>query len=384
MADAELDYYEVLGVERTATQEEIKKSYRRLAMKYHPDRNQGDKGAEEKFKQVGEAYEVLSDPQKRAAYDRYGHSAFQAGGNGGAGGFGGFGGFSGGGNFNDIGDIFSEIFGQQARSRGGSKNMRRGKDLQYDIEITLEQAAEGYETEIKVPSWSKCEECNGTGARKGTQPKTCPTCNGTGSVRMGNGFFQVEQTCPTCHGKGKVIEKPCTHCHGTGFQEERKTLQIKIPAGIDDGQRIRMSGRGAPGENGGANGDLYVQVNIKEHELFVREDDDLHLELPISFATAALGGELEVPTLKGKVTLKIPEATQTGKIFRLKEKGIKGLRTGRMGDMYVHTIVETPVNLTKEQKELLKKFEASLHSNGMKHHAPDSKSFFEKLGDLFN
>lgn len=382
MAEAELDYYEVLGVERTATQEEIKKNYRRLAMKYHPDRNHGDKAAEEKFKQVGEAYEVLSDPQKRAAYDRYGHSAF-GGGQGGFGGFeGGFGGFSSAG-FDNINDIFADFFGGQTRSRGGNRNMRRGEDLQYEIEITLEQAAEGYETEILVPAWTKCEECGGTGAKKGTQPKQCPTCHGAGSVRVGAGFFQVEQTCPTCHGKGTVIDKPCPKCHGTGWKEERKKIQIQIPAGIDDGQKIRLSGRGYPGENGGSSGDLYVVVNIKPHDIFERDGSDLHLEMPLSFAKAALGGELEVPTLNGKLTLKIPEGTQSGKIFRLRGKGIKSLRTSNLGDLYVHTVVETPVNLTKEQKELLEQFDATLNKSKVSHHSPERKSFFDKIGDLF-
>ncbi len=381
MADEQLDYYEVLGVDRSASQEEIKKNYRRLAMKYHPDRNHGDKAAEEKFKQVGEAYEVLSDPDKRAAYDRYGHAAFNAGGAGPGGFGGGFGGFQAGG-FGDIGDIFSEIFGQQTRSRGGNRNMRRGEDLQFQITITLEQAAKGYETEIKVPSWHDCEECGGSGARKGTSPKQCPTCHGTGTVRMGNGFFQVEQTCPKCRGKGTIIDTPCPHCRGTGKVEERKTLKVKIPAGIDDGQRIRMSGRGAPGENGGANGDLYVVVSIKEHELFERDGTDLHLEMPVSFVTAALGGEVEVPTLDGRVTLKVPEGTQSGKIFRLRGRGVKSVRNDGTGDLYVHMVVETPVNLNSQQKDLLRQFEATISGNAQ-HHAPDKKGFFDKLGDLF-
>lgn len=384
MADAELDYYEVLGVERNATQEEIKKNYRRMAMKYHPDRNHGDKAAEEKFKQVGEAYEILSDPQKRAAYDRYGHSAFGGGGQGGFGGFeGGFGGFNSAG-FDNINDIFADIFGAAgARSRGGNRNMRRGEDLQYEIEITLEQAAEGYETEIQIPTWTKCDACDGTGAKKGTKPKECPTCHGAGTVRVGAGFFQVEQTCPTCHGKGTIIDKPCPKCHGTGWKEERKKIEVKIPAGIDDGQKIRLSGYGYPGENGGSPGDLYVLVNVKPNDLFERDGPDLHIEMPLSFAKAALGGELEVPTLSGKITLKIPEGTQSGKIFRLKGKGIKSLRTSAMGDLYVHTTIETPVNLTKEQKELLEKFDATLTNSEVSHHAPEKKGFFDKLGDLF-
>lgn len=375
----ELDYYEVLGVSRTATQEEIKKGYRRMAMKYHPDRNKGDKAAEEKFKQVGEAYAVLSDEQKRAAYDRYGHSAFNAGGNGGfSGGFGGFDPSQ----FGEFSDIFSEIFG--ARARGdGNKQMFRGEDLVYDIDITLEEAAEGLKTKIKVPSWSKCTACDGSGAEKGTHPETCPTCHGSGYVRAGQGFFQIQQTCPRCHGTGKIIRHPCKVCHGTGMKEERKELEISIPAGVDDGNRMRIAGRGSPGQNGGPAGDLYVRINIKRHPLFERDGQDLHIEMPISFASAALGGELEVPTLTGKVKLRIPEGTQTGRTFRLKEHGIRGIRTLDKGDLYVHTTIEVPVNMTNEQKELLKKFDASVENSTKSHHSPEKQGFFDKLGNLF-
>ena len=308
MADEEdFDYYEVLGVTRTATQEEIKKGYRRMAMKYHPDRNKGDKHAEEKFKQVGEAYEVLKDEQKRAAYDRYGRSAFNGG--AGAGGFGGFGGFDAS-QFGDMGDIFSEIFGGgHARSSGQNKQMFRGEDLIYDLDITLEQAAEGYKTKIKVPSWSKCTACGGSGAEKGTKVETCPTCHGSGYVRAGAGFFQIQQTCPRCHGTGKYIPHPCHKCHGTGMQEEKKELEITIPAGVDDGNRMRIPDRGSPGQNGGPAGDLYIRIRIKPHDIFERDGQDLHMEMPMSFVTAALGGELEVPTLTGKATLRIPEGT---------------------------------------------------------------------------
>lgn len=385
MADeVDFDYYEVLGVSRTATQEEIKKGYRRMAMKYHPDRNKGDKHAEEKFKQVGEAYEVLKDEQKRAAYDRYGRSAFNGGAGGpGAGGFGGFGGFDAS-QFGDMGDIFSEIFGGgHARSSGQNKQMFRGEDLIYDLDITLEQAAEGYKTKIKVPSWSKCTACGGTGAEKGTKVETCPTCHGSGYVRAGAGFFQIQQTCPRCHGTGKYIPHPCHKCHGTGMQEEKKELEITIPAGVDDGNRMRIPDRGSPGQNGGPAGDLYIRIRIKPHDIFERDGQDLHMEMPMSFVTAALGGELEVPTLTGRATLRIPEGTQSGKTFRLRGHGIRSVRNSEKGDLYVHTTVEIPVNMTAEQKDILKQFDASLNHSKKDHHAPERKSFFEKLGKLF-
>ena len=385
MADEEdFDYYEVLGVTRTATQEEIKKGYRRMAMKYHPDRNKGDKHAEEKFKQVGEAYEVLKDEQKRAAYDRYGRSAFNGGAGGaGAGGFGGFGGFDAS-QFGDMGDIFSEIFGGgHARSSGQNKQMFRGEDLIYDLDITLEQAAEGYKTKIKVPSWSKCTACGGSGAEKGTKVETCPTCHGSGYVRAGAGFFQIQQTCPRCHGTGKYIPHPCHKCHGTGMQEEKKDLEITIPAGVDDGNRMRIPDRGSPGQNGGPAGDLYIRIRIKPHDIFERDGQDLHMEMPMSFVTAALGGELEVPTLTGKATLRIPEGTQSGKTFRLRGHGIRSVRNAEKGDLYVHTTVEIPVNMTTEQKDILRQFDASINHSKKDHHAPERKSFFEKLGKLF-
>lgn len=381
MAEEELDYYEVLGVERTATQEEIKKGYRRMAMKYHPDRNKGDKSAEEKFKQVGEAYSVLGDEQKRAAYDRYGRSAFESGGAGGFGG--GFGSFDPS-QFGEFSDIFAEIFGARAGGRaGGNKQMFRGEDLVYDLDITLEQASEGLKTKIKVPSWSKCEACEGTGAEKGMHPETCPTCHGSGFVRAGQGFFQIQQTCPRCHGTGKIIRHPCKVCGGTGMKEERKEIEISIPAGVDDGNRMRISGRGAPGQNGGPAGDLYVRIHVKRHDLFERDGQDLHIEMPMSFTMAALGGELEVPTLTGKVKLRIPEGTQTGRTFRLKGHGIVGLRTTDKGDLYVHTNVEVPVNMTAKQKELLQQFEESLLGSKRSHHAPEKQGFFDKLGKLF-
>lgn len=384
MADEELDYYQVLQVERTATQEEIKKSYRRLAMKYHPDRNHGDKAAEEKFKQVGEAYQVLGDEQKRAAYDRYGHSAFQAGGAGGNPFGNGFpGGFQSA-NFEDISDIFSEIFGGGRSARGdGNRQYVRGADLQYDLTITLEQAAHGCKMNIRVPVWEECQTCHGSGCKPGTHKTTCKYCGGTGFVRSGNGFFSVQQTCPKCQGTGEVIENPCPTCHGTGSIKKTKDIEVSVPAGIDDGQRVRLSGKGEPGIGGGHPGDLYVRIHIQPHDLFVRDGTDLHVELPIGFATAALGGELEVPTLDTKTTIKIPEGTQNGKTFRLREYGMPAIRSDRKGDLYVHIIVETPVNLTKEQKELLAKFDESLNKGGKKHHSVESQGILDKLKKFF-
>jgi molecular chaperone DnaJ len=381
-----LDYYELLNVPKTATQEEIKKSYRRLAMKYHPDRNQGNKEAEEMFKNIGQAYEVLSDPQKRAAYDRYGHAAFESGAGAGAGGNpfgGGFGGFQSG-SFQDLGDIFSEIFGAQAGTRGdGNRQYVRGSDLEYELEITLEQAAAGYNAEIRVPVWSDCKECGGTGAKKGTKKTTCRTCGGRGFVRAGSGFFQVQQTCPHCHGTGEVIEHPCSSCGGTGKIKETKNIEIKIPAGVESGQRVRLPGKGEPGVAGGPAGDLYVRIHVRPHDIFQRDGNDLHVQMPMSFVTAALGGELEVPTLGAKATIKVPEGTQTGKIFRLRERGMKSLRTSEVGDLYVHVRVEVPVNLTKEQKELLSQFDASINKGAQKHHPEESQSFLDRLKDFF-
>lgn len=373
------DYYEVLGVAKDASDEDLKKAYRRLAMKHHPDRNNGDKDAEAKFKEVKEAYEVLSDANKRAAYDRYGHGAFERGG---ATGPGGFGGAEGMGGFADaFGDIFSEIFGQ-GRAGGGRSNVYRGADLRYNMELSLEQAAAGWATEIRVPAWEECDTCHGSGAKPGTQPTTCATCGGHGSVRMSQGFFSVQQTCPSCHGSGKQISDPCTACHGQGRIKKHKTLEVNIPAGIDEGQRIRLAGKGEPGLNGGPAGDLYVEIHIKEHDIFQRDGDDLHAELPISFATAALGGDVEVPTLEGHATVTVPEGTQTGKTFRLRGKGVKGLRTGHMGDLYIHVSVETPVKLTEKQKKLLREFDESVRAAGDKH-SPHTKSFMDRMKSFF-
>jgi molecular chaperone DnaJ len=373
---AKRDFYEILGVAKNASDDELKKAYRKLAMKYHPDRNPDSKEAEEKFKQAKEAYEILSDNNKRAAYDRYGHAGVDpnAAGMGGAGGAG----------FGDsFGDIFGEIFGAGRRGGGGGPQVYRGADLKYAMEITLEQAANGFDTEIRVPSWENCEVCKGSGAKPGTTAKTCRTCGGSGAVRMQQGFFSVQQTCPTCHGSGKEITDPCVPCDGVGRTRRNKTLQVKIPAGIDDGMRIRSSGNGEPGINGGPSGDLFVEIHIKEHKIFQRENDDLHCELTIPFTSAALGGDIQVPTLNGKAEITIPEGTQSGKTFRLRGKGIKGVRGAYPGDLYCHVVVETPVKLTDEQKAILRQFEASLGEGGERH-SPQSKSWTDRVKDFFS
>lgn len=372
---AKRDFYEILGVAKTASEDEIKKSYRKLAMKYHPDRNPDNKEAEEKFKEVKEAYEMLTNPEKREAYDRYGHAGVDP--NGGMGG-----GFGGGGFGDAFGDIFGDIFGGGRGGRGSGPQVYRGADLRYNLEITLEQAAAGFDTTIRVPSWDKCDTCHGSGAKPGTQPVTCTTCAGHGQVRMQQGFFSIQQTCPKCHGSGKIIPEPCAACGGAGRIKRNKTLEVKIPAGIDNGMRIRSSGNGEPGTNGGPPGDLYVEIHIKPHEVFQREGDDLHCEMPISFTKAALGGEIEVPTLGGKVSFTIPEGTQTGKTFRLKGKGVKGVRSGYAGDLFCHVVVETPVKLTDKQKDLLKEFERLTKEGGSKH-SPQSKGWMDKVKDFF-
>jgi molecular chaperone DnaJ len=375
---AKRDYYETLGVAKNASEEEIKKSYRKLAMKYHPDRNPDSKESEDKFKEAKEAYEMLTNPEKREAYDRYGHAGVDPN-MGGGGGFGG-----GGAGFADaFGDIFGDIFGGGARGgRGAGPQVYRGADLRYNLEITLEQAASGFDTTIRVPSWDKCETCHGSGAKPGTAPTTCPTCAGHGQVRMQQGFFSIQQTCPKCHGTGKVVTDPCAPCGGAGRIKRNKTLEVKIPAGIDNGMRIRSSGNGEPGTNGGPPGDLYVEIHIKQHQVFQREGDDLHCEMPISFAKAALGGEIEVPTLNGKASFTIPEGTQSGKTFRLRSKGIKGVRSGYVGDLFCHVVIETPVKLTDKQKEMLRDFEKSTVEGGAKH-SPQSKSWKDKVKDFF-
>jgi molecular chaperone DnaJ len=372
---AKRDFYEILGLAKNSSDEEIKKAYRKLAMKHHPDRNPDSKGAEDKFKEAKEAYEMLSDPQKRDAYDRYGHAGVDPnmGGSGGGGGF-----------ADAFGDIFGDIFGQAGGGRGGrgGPQVYRGADLRYNLEITLEQAAHGYDTTIRVPSWDSCDTCSGSGAKPGTAPITCTTCAGHGQVRMQQGFFSVLQTCPKCHGSGKINPSPCTACSGAGKIKRNKTLEVKIPSGIDDGMRIRSSGNGEPGMNGGPPGDLYVEIRIKQHAMFQREGDDLHCEIPISFAKAALGGEIEVPTLSGKASFTIPEGTQSGKTFRLRSKGIKGVRSGYAGDLFCHVVVETPVTLTERQKELLREFEELTIEGGSKH-SPQTKSWKDKVKEFF-
>jgi len=372
------DYYEVLGVSRNASDSDLKKAYRRLAMKYHPDRNPG-KEAEQSFKEAKEAYEVLNDPKKRSAYDQFGHAGVDA-----SAGFGGAGGVGGGG-FSDIfGDVFGDIFG--GGTRAGGRRVHRGADLRYDLSLTLEEAVAGKEVKIRIPSLVECQFCGGTGAKPGTSAKTCPTCNGAGQVRMQQGFFSIQQTCPQCRGAGTIIEEHCSHCRGAGRIREEKTLSVKVPAGVDTGDRIRLAGEGEPGERGGPSGDLYVQVMVEKHPIFTREDNNLFCEVPIGFVTAALGGELQVPTLGGKVVLKIPAGTQTGKMFRMRGKGVKPVRGGMTGDLICRVLVETPVNLTERQKELLRELDESVQAGG-KHHSPHSstwldgvKSFFEKMG----
>ncbi len=372
---AKEDFYKLLGINKNASDTEIKKSYRRLAMKYHPDRNTDNQDiAEKKFKEIKEAYEILSDPKKRSAYDQFGHAgvdpSMRGAQNNGEG-------------FSDIfGDVFGDIFGGGSRQRS---NVQRGSDLRYNLELSLEEAVAGTHTKIRVPVLSACNECHGSGTKKGSSPISCSTCNGIGQVRMQQGFFSVQQACPTCHGSGKQIKDPCRKCHGQGRIQETKTLSVKIPAGVDTGDRIRLANEGEAGDRGGPSGDLYVQVQVKDHSIFTREDANLYCEVPINFPTACLGGEIEVPTLDGKVKLKIPVETQTGKLFRLRGKGVKPVRGGAVGDLLCRVQLETPVRLTKEQNDLIKQLADSLAGGG-KQHSPQEhswtngvKSFFDKL-----
>ncbi len=376
---AKRDFYEVLGVPKNASDDEIKKAYRKLAMKWHPDRNQGDASAESKFKEVKEAYEMLSDAEKRGAYDQYGHAGVDPNMRGGAGGPGGFG--------DAFGDIFGDIFGGGRRGGGGGgggggRQVFRGNDLSYAMDITLEEAAAGKESQIRIPSWDSCTPCDGTGAKPGTQAKTCTTCHGAGQVQMRQGFFSVQQTCPHCHGKGKIIADPCNTCHGQGQTKTNKTLEIKIPAGIDDGMRIRSTGNGEPGQNGGPPGDLFIEIRLRKHDIFERDGDDLHCQVPVNMTSAALGGEIDLPTLAGKATIEIPEGTQNGKTFRLRGKGIKGVRSSIAGDLYCHIVTETPVKLTEHQRKLLKELDESFKKNRDKH-SPNGGGWFEKAKAFF-
>ena len=370
------DYYEVLEVDKGASEREIKKAYKKLAMKYHPDRTQGDKALEVKFKEIQEAYEVLNDAQKRAAYDQYGHAGVDPN-RGGAG-------FGGGGDFGDIfGDVFGDIFGGGGARGGRQSRARQGSDLRYNLELSLEEAVRGKSVDIRVPTLVECEVCDGSGAKKGSTPKTCPTCHGNGQVQMRQGFFAVQQTCPTCQGKGKIIEDPCNSCHGHGRKEKTKTLNVKIPSGVDTGDRIRLSGEGEAGENGAPAGDLYVQVHVRDHKIFQRDGNNLYCEVPLSFTTAALGGELEVPTLDGKVKLKISPETQTGRMFRLRGKGVKSVRSGAVGDLMCKVVVETPVSLSSRQKELLQELEESMGKASSKH-SPKAQGFFDGVKKFFD
>jgi molecular chaperone DnaJ len=374
---AKRDYYEVLGVSKSASGDEIKKAYRRLAMKHHPDRNKGDDSAEAKFKETKEAYEVLKDADKRSAYDRFGHDGVRGGAGRGPGGFNAEG-------FGDIfGDVFGDIFG--GGRRGGGPQVFRGADLGYELQLELEKAVAGDNVTIDVPTQVGCESCGGSGARKGSEPVSCTTCGGVGQVRMQQGFFSIQQTCPACKGAGTTIADPCPDCHGRGRVRKTRTLSVKVPPGVDDGDRIRLSGEGEAGRNGGPSGDLYVEIRVKPHKIFEREGANLSCEVPVSIATATLGGEVELPTLDGHVSLKIPAGTQSGKVFRLRGKGVNTVRDPRQGDLFAMVSVETPVNLTAEQKELLQKFDDSVRKGGEKH-SPRAggwldtvKRFFERI-----
>ena len=372
------DYYKVLDVPKNATEADIKKAYRRLAMKFHPDRDPGDKEAEENFKEAKEAYEVLTDTQKRAIYDQHGHAGIDAARQGGGGG----GGF----NSQDFGDIFGEVFGDifggGGARRGGRSQVFRGADLRYDLELDLPQAVFGHSFELDLPKLMECETCHGTGAAKGHTPVTCDTCGGNGQVRISQGFFQLQQPCPRCRGTGKIVKNPCDTCLGQGRIRKQRKLSVKVPAGVGTGDRIRLAGEGEAGRNGGPPGDLYVEISVKEHPIFERDGEHLSCEVPISFATAVLGGSVAVPTLEGDVTLKIPAETQSGRVFRLREKGVKPVRGGARGDLFCRVVVETPVKLTAEQRELLRNFDESLKGDG-RSHTPREEGFFEGVRRFF-
>jgi molecular chaperone DnaJ len=374
-AMAKRDYYKVLELERTATEAEIKKAYRRLAMKLHPDRNPDDKSMEERFKEAKEAYEVLSDTNKRAIYDQHGHAGLDQQRGGGAG-------VHPGEAFGDIfGDVFGDIFG--GGRRGGRSQVFRGADLRYDMELTLDQAVFGAAIEIDVPKLSECETCGGSGAAKGSNPSQCETCSGTGQVRISQGFFQLQQTCPRCRGSGKIVKNPCDTCLGQGRVRRTKKLSVKIPPGVDNGDRIRLSGEGEAGRNGGPAGDLYVEVRVLPHEIFEREGEHLTCEVPVSFSSAALGGTIIVPTLDGQVSLKIPAETQSGRVFRLRDKGVKPVRGGARGDLFCRVMVETPVKLSAEQRDLLRRFDESLRTDDSRH-SPREQGFFDGVKRFFS
>jgi len=374
---AKRDYYKVLDVPRGATEAEIKKAYRRLAMKYHPDRNPNDRDAEEAFKEAKEACEVLSDPHKRAAYDQYGHAGVEAASRAGAGARGGFGADT----FSDIfGDVFGDIFG--GARRGGRPQVYRGADLRYELELDLAQAVFGHQVEIDLERLAECEVCHGSGAAKGTTPSTCETCGGAGQVRIAQGFFQLQQTCPRCRGAGTIVRNPCDACRGQGRVRRSRTLSVKVPAGVDSGDRVRLTGEGEGGRNGGPPGDLYVEIHVREHPIFERDGVHLSCEVPVSFATAALGGSVNVPTLEGDVTLKIPAETQSGRIFRLRDKGVKPVRGGARGDLFCRVAVETPVHLSAEQRDLIHRLEESLKAQPGRH-APREKGFLEGVRRFF-
>jgi len=369
------DFYETLGVAKDVSEADLKKAYRRHAMKHHPDRNvDAPEEAEVKFKEAKEAFDVLSDANKRAAYDQYGHAGVDPSMGGRPGGSGGF---------EDVfGDVFGDIFGG-GRGGGGQQRARRGADLQYNLELTLEQAVFGTEAKIRVPTMVGCKTCDGSGAKKGTSPVTCTTCGGAGQVRMQQGFFAVQQTCPQCHGQGKMISDPCPDCRGQGRKQEEKTLSVKVPAGVDTGDRIRLGGEGEAGGQGAPSGDLYVQMHVKSHEIFSRDDNDLMCEMPISIGVASLGGEIEVPTLNGKLRLKIPAETQSGKLFRMRGKGVKPVRGGVTGDLMCRVTVETPVKLSNKQKDMLKEFERSM-SESNKEHSPKNASWGDRVKNFFD